>query len=120
PSNRGTNLEKSYADRTTAVNRLMARKLASLEQKLGITIIQFDMDRVVDAMLRNPRDFGLTNLTDPACPGCGIGIPDPDAADTIVSNPDEYLWWDFVHMTRIAHAVIGEAAAQEIAGALRR
>jgi hypothetical protein len=72
------------------------------------------MDGVVDAMLHFPGEFGLTNVTDPACPGCGMGFPAPDAADTLVPNPDEYLWWDFVHMSRVAHALIGEAAAEVV------
>src|SRR5262249_33483507 len=63
------------------------------------------------AMLTDPGNFGLTKVTAPACPGCGIGVPAPDAGDTLVPNPDEYLWWDFIHMTRTAHEVIGEAAA---------
>src|SRR5262249_46305872 len=119
PANRGTNTEEYFDSHTTDVNRLLARRLPKLEATLGIKILRFDMDGAVDAMVRHPDEFGLTNVTDPACPGCGIGFPDPDAADTMVSNPDEYLWWDFVHMTRVAHAVIGEAAAAAVERAIR-
>jgi outer membrane lipase/esterase len=120
PANRGTDSEVYFDTLTTEVNRLLVLQLPKLEEKLGITIVQFDMDGVVDAMLQDPEEFGLTNVTDPACPGCGIGVPpDPDAAETMVSNSDEYLWWDFVHMTRVAHAVIGEAAAEAVWRAVR-
>ena len=116
PANRGTSKEVYFDTHTTVVNRLLDQRLPKLEEGLGISIVRFDMDGVVGAMLHSPADFGLTNVTEPACPGCGIGFPAPDAADTMVPNPDEYLWWDFVHMTRVAHAVIGEAAAEVLQG----
>jgi 3-phytase len=112
PANRGTPREVYFDTLTTVVNRLLDRQLPLLEEELGITIVRFDMDGVVDAMFLSPQRFGLMDVTDPACPGCGRGFPSPDAADTMVPNPDEYLWWDFVHMTRVAHAVIGRAAAE--------
>jgi phospholipase/lecithinase/hemolysin len=59
-----------------------------------------------------PQDYGITNITDPACLGCGIGFPDPDAADTLVPNPDEYFFWDLLHWTRVVHAILGKAAAE--------
>ena len=65
-------------------------------------------------MVLFPAKFSLTNVTSPACPGCGVGIPDPNATDTMVSNPDDYLWWDFIHMTQVAHAAIGVAAAKAV------
>jgi phospholipase/lecithinase/hemolysin len=104
---------------TGKANRLLAKELEKLEQKLGVTIVPFDMVGVVNAMRHYPEQFGLTNVTDPACPGCGIGIPEPDAADTLVSSPDEYLWWDLVHMTWVAHQAIGEAATEVLAVALQ-
>ena len=115
PSLRGTPGEVRYDTLATAVNRALDIKLAKLEDELGITVIRFDLALVVEAMLLFPEEFGLTNVTDPACPGCGIGIPAPNAAETMVPNPDEYLWWDFIHMTRAAHSVIGQAAAESVA-----
>ncbi len=101
------------------LNELLGQELDRLQGKLGITIVPFDMAAVQAAILLSPGDFGLTNLTDPACPGCGIGVPEPDAIDTLVPNPDEYLLWDFIHWTRVVHAVIGEAAADVVAFALQ-
>jgi len=114
PANRGTRSEHFFDTRTTEVNRLLDRRLSGLEEELGITVVRFDMDSVVDAIVLSPAKFSLTNVTSPACPGCGVGFPDPNAADTLVSNPDEYLWWDFVHMTRVAHEAIGVAAAKAV------
>jgi phospholipase/lecithinase/hemolysin len=95
-------------------NDLLAQELDRLEVKLGVNIIPFDMASVWQAIQLNPGDFGLTNVTDPACPGCGIGIPDPDAIDTLVPNPDEHFLWDLIHPTRVVHEVIGQAAAEVV------
>jgi phospholipase/lecithinase/hemolysin len=95
-------------------NELLAEELDRLEDKLGVTIIPFDMAGVWQFVQFHPADFGLTNVTDPACPGCGIGIPDPDAIDTLVPNPDEYFLWDLIHPTRVVHAAIGQAAAEVV------
>ena len=94
-----------------AVTAAIQNQPAKLEAKLEVVIHRFDMAGVQAAILQSPDDFGLTNVTDPACPGCGIGIPEPDAIDTLVPNPDEYLMWDFLHWTRVVHAIVGEVAA---------
>ena len=53
---------------------------------------------------------GLTNTTNRACTQCGS----PNA--TVVSNPDQYLYWDGVHMTRVVHAYYGHKAADLVLG----
>lgn len=115
PGNRGTPNEVALDVLSAQVNNLMNMKLPLLEQELAITILRFDMRSVVDAMADAPGEFGLTDVSEPACPGCGIGLPDPEAADTIVANPDEHLWWDYAHFTRVTHATIGEAVADVVA-----
>src|SRR5262249_6764393 len=120
PANRGTSSEVSFDTLAAQINRVLDHELAKLEAELDITVIRFDFAAVVDAMLNSPAVFGLANVTDPACPGCGIGVPAPNAADTMVPNPDEYLWWDLIHMTRVAHAVIGEATAAVVSQVVER
>jgi phospholipase/lecithinase/hemolysin len=112
PGNLGSPHEFELDTKAGVFNRLLDRELSQLETLLGVTILRFDMGGLVSDILDSPEDYGLTNVTNPACPGCGIGFPAPDAADTLVPNPDEYLWWDFVHMTRVGHAIVGKAAAQ--------
>ena len=114
PRFRGAEFELNLDNKARQLNSLLEPKLQSLQEELGIQVIRFDLAEVVEAMLLSPE---FTNVIEPACPGCRIGFPpDPDAADTIVSKPDEYMWWDFVHMSRAAHAVIGEAAAAQVVG----
>ena len=55
----------------------------------------------------HPRKFGLNNVTDQACDGCFENY-----GGTPVPNPDDYLWWDAVHFTRVVHAILGVEAAK--------
>ncbi len=91
---------------------LLRANVAALDHELRISVMFLDADEVVREITASPADFGLTNVTDPACPDCGIGLPEPDAGDTVVPNPDEYFHWDLVHPTRTVHRVIGLRAAE--------
>jgi phospholipase/lecithinase/hemolysin len=97
----------------------LQQQLDELEGNLNITIVRLNMLELSDAIINNPAAFGFLNVTDPACPGCGFGIPAPDAADTIVANPEEYLYWDTVHFTTAAHRIFGDAAANAVDAELR-
>jgi hypothetical protein len=65
-------------------------------------------------MLHRPEEYGLTNVTDQACPGCDLGITHPDAGHTVVPNPEEYFWWDGIHPTQVVHARTGMLAAEVV------
>jgi phospholipase/lecithinase/hemolysin len=101
---------------TATFNGALDEELDALESIPGITIFRFDLLGLQDLMIATPEDFGLSNVTDPACPGCGSGIPAPDAEDTVVSNPDEFMYWDLVHFTRVVQKFVGDAAADLVLG----
>jgi phospholipase/lecithinase/hemolysin len=84
-------------------NTLLAPALANLRTTLGVRIYEFDTYSVMQDMLNNPGAYGLTNVTDPALVGMSV-----------VPNPDEYLFWDDVHPTTVAHAPIADAAFASI------
>ncbi len=92
-------------------NAYLAEELDALEARFDIVIYRFDLLGLQDAMIRNPTAFGLANVTDPACPGCGFGIPESGAEQTIAPNPDDYMYWDTGHFTRVVHETVGDAAA---------
>jgi phospholipase/lecithinase/hemolysin len=96
------------------VNKLVDVELARLREELQIDIVRVDVADLISQMLVDPVAYGLTNITDPACPGCNLGIPDPDAGDTLAPNPDQYLWWDVAHWPRTVHEVIGVLAAARV------
>ena len=111
PGFRGTPAQIRIARHTLNANRRVRENVSLLEQDLEITIYWFDWAGVVNQMLDSPADFELNNVTEAACPDCGLGVPQPGAGDTLAPNPENYLWWDIAHFTAGVHQVLGTAAA---------
>lgn len=78
---------------------LAASLLAFAGSRPDANVFELDIDGLFDKILANPDRFGLTNVTDPAYNG-----------GSTVSNPDQYLFWDDFHPTRVAHEGLGQAA----------
>jgi outer membrane lipase/esterase len=90
---------------TMAFNTLLVGALAPL-QLSGVGIIPFDANKLVHDIVDMPQSFGLTNVVD-AC--VMPGIP-PFVCDA----PDKYLFWDGLHPTTAAHALVARAVAQTL------
>ena len=88
-------------DRSIAFNDLLVDELDVLSDQREIDIFQLDIFGMFEEMLLDPAIFGFTNVTNPAL-------------DDEPANPDEYLFWDDVHPTRVAHQLIGLEAADLI------
>jgi phospholipase/lecithinase/hemolysin len=95
-------------------NPLLQSELAELSQKLsGITIIEFHVHALFLEVLKNYMHYGFTNVTQPAFYySYGIG--------TVVSNPDQYLFWDVTHPTWIGHGILGQNAYDTLQAALQQ
>jgi phospholipase/lecithinase/hemolysin len=95
-------------------NNELARQLEAVDATFagqGVSLMPFNLMAFTDELLLNAEALGITNLADPACPGCGFGIPAVGAGDTVVDDPDSYLFWDTAHNTRVVHELWGAAAA---------
>lgn len=88
---------------TTGFNLGLAGALAPLPAQLGITIVPFDANALITAIVGNPALFGLSNVTQ-ACVTPGV-------APFACQDPDRYLFWDGIHPTAAAHAIIAARAA---------
>lgn len=96
-------------------NPLLKAELAKLQGELaGVTIIPFDVHSLFVDVLKNPKNYGLTNTTDSAyvsnssCPNGGY----------VVNNPEQYLFWDGTHPTIAGHAIVGREASKAIRAVL--
>ena len=58
-------------------------------------------------LVQNPQDFGLAN-SDSAC-------VTPEQPPYACKKPNEYVFWDGVHPTKVAHSIIADVVAQELA-----
>ena len=93
---------------TGVVNAELASLLATLPATLpGVEIQSFDAHALLDSVLADPASFGLTNVTD-AC-------ITPDVPPFVCNDPDAYLFWDGIHPTAAAHAVVADAIGQLLA-----
>jgi phospholipase/lecithinase/hemolysin len=91
---------------SAAFNVLLAAQESSLASTLGITIYKVDVESLFNHALQDPAAFSLTNVTGQAVDnGLNTGT-----AGAVVSNPNEYLFWDAVHPTATVHAIVGDAA----------
>ncbi len=78
--------------------------LSQLRSKLpGIEIYQLDFYGMLQAIVKEPEDFGLTNVTN-AC-------ITPNVAPYHCKDFKEYLFWDGIHPTAAAHAIVAQRVA---------
>jgi phospholipase/lecithinase/hemolysin len=82
-----------------------------------VVVIEFDYFSLFEAVVADPAAYGFTNVLDPACRYCVDGMGTPTTG--VVSNPGEYYLWDDVHPTAAAHRLIGDAAYEVLAAAMR-
>lgn len=93
------------AQRTVEYNQLIMSGLANLSTTLaGIQIQSFDTVSFMATQAQLMQGQGA-NITD-ACFNA--------TEHTVCSNPDNYLFWDGVHPTATAHAILGEAFAAAV------
>ena len=97
PAFAGTPLADTLSDLSIAFNANLAAQLALLDAMLTAEITPFDTDALFQDVLANPGAYGLTNTTG-SCVDTLLGGG--------VCNPDEWLFWDGVHPTTAAHAII--------------
>lgn len=91
----------------SAYNPLLEAELSALEVQFSdIQIIRLDVYTLFSSILADPMAFGFTNVTDQSYTA-NASLPDKGS---VVPDPDNYLFWDGTHPTRIGHEIIGNAA----------
>ena len=74
-----------------------------------VDLYRLDVAELFGEILTAPAAFGFSNIVDPAAPGLVPGATSYDT-DLIVGEPDQYLFWDELHPTAAAHAILAERA----------
>jgi phospholipase/lecithinase/hemolysin len=89
----------AYNNLTANFNAQLATALTNLDAQIPAKIYQFDLADTFGQILSNPGSFGLVNVTQRAL-----------VNGTVVPNPDDYLFYDDVHPTRVGHRLLASGA----------
>ena len=79
--------------------------MANLGGVPGIEII--DIFTAFNELINNPEDFGLTNSIDV----CVM----PEQPPYACKKPDDYVFWDGVHPTKVAHSILADVVGKALA-----
>jgi len=98
-------------------NTQLDTMLDGLEQDpaLNIRIQRFDVFSLVKDVIADPGASGLSNVTDAAL-DLALFKPPFTQPYPVVDDPENYLFWDYIHPTTVGHQIIGDAAFDALAG----
>ena len=82
-------------------NAILSAETTQLQQSLGIQIQTLDVNSLFTSVIADPAHYGFTNVTSDA------------VQDNGGTNAQGYLFWDIVHPTTAADALIAGAAVPE-------
>lgn len=101
PATRNTDISSSLSALTKTHNTYLSKSLKQLEHQLdsNIKIVNFDVYSLYNEVINHPRKYGLTNVSDPC-------LKDR----SVCQHPEEFLFWDNVHPTEVAHQILGQNA----------
>jgi phospholipase/lecithinase/hemolysin len=102
----GPAVEARYDNLSAQFNTQLAAAAPQLEARLGVKIHQLDVYGLIQQVLANPGEFGITDVTDQAKSG------DEGDPGVVVPNPDQYLFWDNIHLTETFQRLLGSRAIQ--------
>ncbi len=75
-----------------------------LQSTLPADVIYSDVFGLLNSVTQNPGAYGFTNVTEP----CFNGF-------TVCSNPGQYLFWDDLHPTTAADAILARQFQSDVA-----
>jgi phospholipase/lecithinase/hemolysin len=102
----GPTAEAKYDALSVQFNSQLTAAEDQLEASLGVKIHQVDVYGLVDQVLADPGQFGITDVTDQAKSG------DEGDPGVVVPSPDQYLFWDNIHPTETFQRLLGTQAIQ--------
>jgi len=113
---RSQNQQNDIASEVISYNNKLSNLVTDLVAELGIIIHHIDAWSLFNDIVDNSLALGITNTQDSACSASATLLPLPicNSASTLVANPDEYIFFDKAHPTRVMHHFISYFAIQSI------
>ena len=95
-----------------------AQDVNNLTNSLSIDITLIDAWSIFNEIVNNADHVGITNTQDQACSGGAtvplVPLPICGSGANVVSNVDEYLFFDKAHPSATMHKIIGQFAVMNI------
>lgn len=88
-------------------NTALTTMLDSLESEDNISTIRFDVNTLFADVIANPNTYSLINVSD-ACYIKDETSIELTGEETICPNSEEYLFWDSIHPSAVAHSIIAD------------
>jgi phospholipase/lecithinase/hemolysin len=77
---------------------------------LGLNVFDVPIFSAIDKIVADPNAFGLTNVTTPCFSG------DFETPGSVCADPDQSLFWDGEHPTKVGHALTADLAFDVLTG----
>ncbi|MDP6334453.1 MAG: SGNH/GDSL hydrolase family protein [Candidatus Poseidoniaceae archaeon] len=113
---RSQNQQNTIASEVVSYNQKLLSLIGSISVELGLEIHFIDAWTLFNDIVDNSMALGIVNTQDSACSASASLLPLPicNSASTLAANPDEYLFFDKAHPTRVMHKFISYFAIQSI------
>jgi len=91
-------------DLSIRFNTALMTALDTIEAESNVTIFRLDVFTLLEEAVADPAAFGFTHVTDPCLAGGPLmgGVP--------CAMPETHLFWDAIHPTTAAHAILADNA----------
>ena len=120
-ASRTSQQQATMASDVITYNSKLVQEVNNLSSTLNLDITLIDAWTIFHQIVNNADHVGITNTQDQACSGGAtvplVPLPICGSGANVVSNVDEYLFFDRAHPTATMHRVIGKFAVMNIGDA---
>ena len=113
---RSQSQQSNIASEVISYNTKLSNLISDLIAELSINVYFIDAWSLFNDIVANSGALGIVNTQDPACsaPATLLPLPICNSNSEVANNPDEYLFFDKAHPTRVMHEFIAYFAIQTI------
>jgi phospholipase/lecithinase/hemolysin len=112
---RGPTVAQSASSLASLYNSQLAASVQQLQASGALKIDLVDTFSVIDQVIANPGAHGFTNVTEPVWTG-NLTDPKSGTLNATGSAQNQFLFFDSLHPTAQAHALLASGIAQSLTG----
>ncbi|HXA23933.1 MAG TPA: SGNH/GDSL hydrolase family protein [Acetobacteraceae bacterium] len=112
---RGPTVAQSATSLASLYNSELAASVQQLQASGALKIDLVDTFSVIDQVIANPGAHGFTNVTEPVWTG-NLTDPKSGTLNATGSAQNQFLFFDSLHPTAQAHALLASGIAQSLTG----